>query len=81
VRELTLNEPPLAGGEPAVGPGGVVRGAAAAVAQPELAQAYHDGLVGAAEAQREGTRVQSGVQAQQGVLLGGPLGARARGAG
>ena len=58
--------------------GGV--GAAAAVAQPEPAQAYHDGLVGAGEGRREGARVQAGVQAQEGVLLSGPLGARARSA-
>jgi hypothetical protein len=30
-REFTVHEPPFAGGEPSVGRGGVVRGAAAAV--------------------------------------------------
>jgi hypothetical protein len=45
VGRLTLNHPPLAGGEPAVGQRGTTGRVAAAVAQSELAQARLDPLV------------------------------------
>jgi hypothetical protein len=43
--ELTVDEQPLAGGEPAVGRCGMVWGAVAAVAQPGLAHACRDAQV------------------------------------
>jgi hypothetical protein len=49
-----------------------MRRAAAAIAQLEPAQACHDGLIGAGEAQCERARIERSVEAQQGILLGGP---------
>jgi hypothetical protein len=77
-RELTVDEPPLAGGEPAVGRCGMVWGAVAPIAQPKLAHACCDAQVRTAEAQGKRAWIHPGMEAEQGVLLSAPPSAGAR---